>query len=122
MSVFQVNEWWSVQVSSTEEFDMGGMCIGNLDNANPPSDKIAVGSMEGVLRIFNPTRPTYRIEDLVIEENLGFPILQLLLGKFIPSTDHLGLAVLHPTKLVVYEIVPQGYYKIINLYTSLNFL
>lgn len=92
----------------SEEFDFGCMCVGNIDNAVPPSDKIAVGSLQGMLRIYNPTRPSYRIEDLILEETLGAPILQLLIGLFIPSTDNYGLAVLHPRKLVVYEVSPQG--------------
>lgn len=108
MSVFQLNDWWTVQVSSTEEFDHGSMCVGNIDNAYPAMDKIVVGSLSGVLRIYSPTKPGYRIEDLVIEEDLGIPILQLLIGKLIPSTDSLGLAVLHPRKLCVYEVIPQG--------------
>lgn len=108
MSVFQLNEWWGVQVACNEEFDLGCLCIGNVDNSLPPSDKIVVGSLEGMIRIYNPTKPQYRIEDLILEEALGSPILQLLAGRFIPSTECVGLAVLHPRKLVVYEISPHG--------------
>lgn len=108
MSVFQLNEWWGVQVASAEEFDFGCLCLGNIDNAVPPSDKIAVGSLEGMIRIYNPSKPQYRIEDLILEESLGSPILQLLAGRFIPSTESIGLAVLHPRKLVVYEVSPHG--------------
>ena len=108
MSVFQLQEWWSVKVSENEEFDHGCMVVGNVDNAVHPTVKICVGSLEGMFRMYYPTKPGYRVEDLVLEESLGLPILQLLLGKFIPSTDILGIAVLHPKKLVVYEIVPQG--------------
>ena len=36
MSVFQLNDWWSRQISSgDEEFDFGCMAVGNLDNASP---------------------------------------------------------------------------------------
>ena len=123
MSVFQLNDWWTVQVSSTEEFDHGSMCVGNVDNAYPAMDKIVVGSLAGMLRIYSPTKPVYRIEDLVIEEDLGAPILQLLMGKFIPSTDSLGLAVLHPRKLSVYEVVPQGNSLVcLILFTPLSIL
>ena len=108
MSVFQLNEWWGVQVACNEEFDLGCLCIGNVDNSLPPTDKIVVGSLEGMIRIYNPIKPQYRIEDLILEESLGFPILQLLVGRFIPSTECVGLAVLHPRKLVVYEISPHG--------------
>lgn len=110
MSVFQLNEWWGVQVASTEEFDFGCLCLGNIDNSVPPCEKIIVGSLEGIIRIYNPSKPQYRIEDLILEESLGHPILQLLVGRFIPSTESLGLAVLHPRKLVVYEVSPHGIY------------
>jgi len=58
--------------------------------------------------MYQPSKPGFRVEDLVLEENLNYPILQLLLGAFIPSTDIFGVAVLHPKRLVVYEIIPQG--------------
>jgi hypothetical protein len=46
---------------------------------------------------------------LIHEEQLDSPILQVLIGKFIPSSPHLlGLAVLHPHQLTVYEFMPQG--------------
>jgi Bardet-Biedl syndrome 9 protein len=108
MSVFQLQEWWSVKMAEDEEFDHGCMVVGNIDNADPPTEKIAVGSMQGMLRIYAPSKPQFRVEDLILEESLGLPILQLLLGRFIPSSTTLGLAVLHPQKLVVYELMPQG--------------
>jgi Bardet-Biedl syndrome 9 protein len=108
MSVFQLQEWWGVKISENEEFDNGGMVVGNIDNAEPPIEKIAVGSLQGMLRIYSPTRPQFRVEDLILEESLGAPILQLLLGRFIPGSNLLGLAVLHPKRLVVYEVVPQS--------------
>ena len=43
MSIFQIKEWWATTVGSKEEFDKGSICIGNLDNAEPPINKIAVG-------------------------------------------------------------------------------
>ncbi len=108
MSVFRLQEWWSIKVAENEEFDHGCMIVGNIDNSNPATQKIAVGSFQGMFRMYQPTKAQYRVEDLVLEESLGSPILQLLLGKFIPSTDILGVAVLHPKRLVVYEIIPQG--------------
>lgn len=95
-------------MASTEEFDFGCLCLGNIDNSVPPCEKIIVGSLEGIIRIYNPSKPQYRIEDLILEESLGHPILQLLAGRFIPSTESVGLAVLHPRKLVVYEVSPHG--------------
>jgi hypothetical protein len=46
--------------------------------------------------MYFPSKPSYKVEDLILVENLGSPIIQLLLGYFIPSTDILGVAVLHP--------------------------
>jgi Bardet-Biedl syndrome 9 protein len=108
MSVFQLQEWWGVKLSEDEEFDHGCMVVGNIDNAEPATEKIAVGSLQGMLRIYSPTRPQFRVEDLILEESLGAPILQLLLGRFIPASNMLGLAVLHPKRLVVYELIPQS--------------
>jgi hypothetical protein len=45
------------------------------------ADKIVVGSLQGVLRIYQPGGNGFKVEDLVHEEQLGGPILQLQLGK-----------------------------------------
>ena len=57
------------------------------DNNNDENkdDKIVVGSFEGKLRIFKPNRKKnnkYHVEDLIIEKNMGGPILQVGAGKF----------------------------------------
>eukprot|EP01035_Chromulina_nebulosa_P033119 gene33119-44335_t len=108
MSVFQLQEFWAVKAGDSEEFDHGAMIVGNIDNASPPITKICIGSLQGIIRMYQPSKPGFRVEDLVLEENLNEPILQLLLGAFIPSTDILGVAVLHPKRLAVYEVIPQG--------------
>jgi hypothetical protein len=42
MSVFQLHDFWSTKVGDNEEYDIGCMAIGNVDNSNPPSgDKFA---------------------------------------------------------------------------------
>lgn len=46
--------------------------------------KIVTGSLNGVLRVYCPTQSDFRIEHLLLEENLRRPILQLALGYFIP--------------------------------------
>lgn len=115
MSVFQLEEWWSIKVGQDgavssggagggmdgreqprgeEEFDAGCMCLGNMDNASPPSgetiyvlhrvlvvyslftfeslalfylntmynamcvcaEKIVVASLQGIIRIYHPTK------------------------------------------------------------------
>lgn len=37
MSVFQLHDWWSTNISTGEEFDIGSLAIGNIDNSNPSS-------------------------------------------------------------------------------------
>lgn len=114
MSVFQLRDWWGLQLSNSssdsanEEFDLGAMAIGNVDNCEPPADKIVVGSQSGTMRIFYPTRENYRVEDLMVEENFGVPILQVLLGMFLPGSNLLGIAILFPRRLSVFEVIPQG--------------
>ena len=63
------------------------------------------------------------VEDLIHEENLGTPILQIALGRFIPGTQvHIALAVLHPRKLTVFELTASSttgrvmYYTLSKLY------
>jgi hypothetical protein len=83
MSVFQLHDWWSTlpNSSSQEDFDIGSLAIGNIDNANPPAgrllsstflfvdsvclDKIVTGSQQGILRIYAPQRPDFRGESVV---------------------------------------------------------
>jgi hypothetical protein len=37
MSVFQLHDWWTALPNSStdEDFDIGAMAIGNIDNASP---------------------------------------------------------------------------------------
>jgi Bardet-Biedl syndrome 9 protein len=108
MSVFQLQDWWAVHVAEDEEFDAGCFGIGNIDNATNGANKIVLGSLQGMLRIYYPSKPGFRVEDLILEENLVKPILQVLVGRFVPGGEQLGIAVLHPRELVVFEVLPQG--------------
>ena len=65
MSVFQLQEFWAVilhqnystlfmeelccieikvKAGDSEEFDHGALIVGNIDNANPPVNKICIGN------------------------------------------------------------------------------
>jgi len=44
MSIFQIKEWWAANIGNNEEFDKNSICIGNIDSASPPENKIAVGT------------------------------------------------------------------------------
>ena len=80
-----------------------------MDNMDDVGEtKIVLGSFSGILRVYKPSIPEYNVADLILEEDLGAPILQLRLGKFFLGTNQLGLAVLHPRKLAVYELAAGG--------------
>eukprot|EP00118_Oscarella_pearsei_P013887 m.115130 g.115130 ORF g.115130 m.115130 type:complete len:899 (+) comp37533_c0_seq3:53-2749(+) len=104
MSLFKAREWWSASVGSDERFSSGCLCVANIDNKSDGLDKIVVGSLSGVLRIYIPKPPEYHAGDLLIEAQLQDPILQILAGKFVSGSAALHLAVLHPRKLVVYGV------------------
>lgn len=46
--------------------------------------KIVTGSLNGALRMYAPAQSEFKIEHLLLEENLRHPILQLALGYFVP--------------------------------------
>ena len=79
MSLFKAREWWSTKCGSgsDEEFVKGSLAVGNVDNDRSGSNKIVTGSLSGYLRIFHPKTSDYKIEDLMIEQQLGEPILQV---------------------------------------------
>lgn len=89
MSLFRLRESWSTKCGDSEEFEKGSLCIGNVDNERGDSgscclDKIVVGSLSGMLRIYKPQKNNYYPTDLLLEKQLEAPILQLEIGKFIP--------------------------------------
>lgn len=102
MSLFQAREWWTVKPDGDEETHQGNMCVANIDNASDGADKIVTGTFQGLLRIYLPRQAGFKVDDLMLEQNLEQPILQLAAGKF--SGAHLSLAVLHPRVLVVYNV------------------
>lgn len=82
MSLFKAREWWSTSCGTGEEFDLGLLAVGNADDAEDGSHKIVVASFAGVLRVYHPTKREYGVSDLILESDLGSPVLQLALGDF----------------------------------------
>ena len=99
MSLFRTREWWTTRLGSDEEFDAGGIVVSNFDEAEDGQHKIVVGSLAGMLRVLQPSGNDYQVKDLLFEQDLGSPILQISLGRFVPKSDSLALAVLHPRRL-----------------------
>ena len=50
-------------------------------------DKIIVGSFEGKLRIMTPMPREFKIEDMLLEKDLGQPILQVDCAKNLISPN-----------------------------------
>lgn len=67
-------------------------------------DKIITGSFTGFIRIFKPHRSKYQAIDLLLEQQVDGPVIQIEIGKFIPGSQDNALAVLMPRKLCVYSI------------------
>ncbi|CAM9513060.1 unnamed protein product, partial [Hapterophycus canaliculatus] len=109
MSLFRAREWWSTKLGEGEEFDRGSMALGNVDNDSSGGRKIVTGSFQGVLRVHNPVNAGFHIEDLLLEQDLGAPILQVSVGRFIPAAPQVNaIAVLHPRRLGVYTMEAVG--------------
>ncbi|KAF4663058.1 hypothetical protein FOZ61_001993 [Perkinsus olseni] len=113
MSLFRAKEWWSWRVTTNDgtpdEVDgtAGAVAVANIDNDPAGKMKVVVGSLSGILRIFLPKGGPSggsTVEDLIVERNLQWPILQLLPGRFISGSSELFLAVLHPYSLAVYAV------------------
>uniref|UniRef100_A0A7S1IUQ3 PTHB1 N-terminal domain-containing protein n=2 Tax=Eutreptiella gymnastica TaxID=73025 RepID=A0A7S1IUQ3_9EUGL len=107
-SLFKLRDFWATKCGDEEEFDKKSMVVANIDNESSPQDKIILGSFSGVLRIYQPRQKGFKPDDLLLEQQLDAPILQLGVGRFLPNMQQLALAVLHPRKLIVYSVVRQG--------------
>eukprot|EP00727_Mastigamoeba_balamuthi_P004625 m51a1_g14160 putative protein pthb1 (588) ;mRNA; r:62345-66135 len=108
MSLFKARHWWRTRCGSSEEFDQGSLCVDNVDNDPDGSSKIVTGSFQGVLRVYRPTSREFQPPHLLLEQQLGSPILQIEAGRFIPGQKGtIGIAVLHPRKISVYVVVMQ---------------
>ncbi|KAJ3296352.1 Protein PTHB1 [Borealophlyctis nickersoniae] len=104
MSLFKFRDWWTCQSCSTpESFDRGSLCVANIDNDPSTQDKILVGSLDGVLRIFSPSSHIHLPHDLLLELNLEYPILQIAFGRF-GSTSEPLVGILHPHSFVTYTL------------------
>ena len=82
MSIFQTKAWWSTKVGANEEFDHNHLCLAELNPSEPNQSYIIIGSFSGFLRIYDPKRRNYKIEDLIYETDLKNPIIQIITGRF----------------------------------------
>ena len=107
-SLFKARDWWSTRCGDREEFDRGCLLVGNLDNEMSGGDKVVTGSFQGMLRVYQPKQKGFKPDDLLLEQNLELPIMQLGMGRFVTNSPQQYLAVLHPKKLVVFSVQKTG--------------
>lgn len=107
-SLFKARDFWQYRCGDNEEFDRHSLVVANIDNDATGLDKIIVGSLHGTLRIFQPKQKGFRPDDLLLEQELDGPILQLAAGRFLSTSQNLLIAVLNPKKLAVYIVQRSG--------------
>lgn len=105
MSIFSARELWSTRVGHNgEEFDSRCIAVGSADNRRDASQTVVVGSLQGILRIWRPEKRDFSPGDLLLEQDLGAPILQVSLGNFSRQFGPACIGVLHPRAFAVYEL------------------
>eukprot|EP01064_Diplonema_japonicum_P016658 TRINITY_DN24663_c0_g1_i1.p1 TRINITY_DN24663_c0_g1~~TRINITY_DN24663_c0_g1_i1.p1 ORF type:complete len:838 (+),score=128.30 TRINITY_DN24663_c0_g1_i1:34-2547(+) len=107
-SLFKARDWWQTRCGDNEEFDKGCLVLGNIDNDPSGMEKIVTGSFQGILRVYQPKQKGYKADDLLLEQELDGPVLQLAAGRFLANSNHTLLAVLNPQKFVVYSVQRTG--------------
>ncbi|XP_063687264.1 protein PTHB1-like isoform X3 [Bolinopsis microptera] len=103
MSLFKSREWWYVHAGAGEDYDACNICIGNVDNSPDGLEKIIVGSLQGILRIYCPQTKGGNHEDMMLEYQTDSPILGVDIGRLVGDSG-VYLAILHPRKVVVCSV------------------
>ncbi|CAD7957625.1 unnamed protein product [Amoebophrya sp. A120] len=117
MSLFQAREYWSVR--GNEQAHCCVVC--NVDNEPGGHNKIVIGSLDGMLRMYYPRRREYRVDDLILEKVLEGPILQLSAGKFVAGSRDLCLAVLHPKRIAIFMVsASMNQQQAVNYYNTIE--
>ena len=98
------HEWWGVSSGVCEDCCTGCLAVGNLDNTSDGMLKVATGSYSGLLRVYQPHEPVFRVEDVMLETLLDAPILQLACAQLLSDSNRIALAVLHPHSFAVYSL------------------
>nr|CAD2189262.1 unnamed protein product [Meloidogyne enterolobii] len=100
MSLFQFQEWFSATQQNSFSLAVAKI-IGERD-------QIIVGSLDGILTVFDPGRePNHQNEMGVLSTlQIGRPILQLSTGYFLPSygPETIIIVALTPSTLIYFKI------------------
>uniref|UniRef100_A0A183BQH7 Bardet-Biedl syndrome 9 n=1 Tax=Globodera pallida TaxID=36090 RepID=A0A183BQH7_GLOPA len=100
MSLFHVQEWFNVAFPGAHS-----LCVANLVERR---EQLIVGTLDGTLTVLDPGKESENRQEVanLVELNLGRPILQLLVGNFLPAAfDENVLAVLMPNSLLFLRLI-----------------
>ena len=108
MSLFKARDWWRSSAGHDSVFDMSSLVVDCLAGEGDDQHmQLVMVSMTGLVQIYQPTnRPggESRAEDLLLEQQLPLPVLQVESGLFMVNQPGRQLAVLHPRQLSVYQL------------------
>jgi hypothetical protein len=97
MTLFRLNTWWSVE---SEKAEAAAFCVCNLnDNPDESQEQVLIGSLSGILRLYQPDSESYNQSHLIYETTLVSKILQIEHDKFLGPAIGNIFAVLLPKTL-----------------------
>ncbi|XP_058826875.1 protein PTHB1 [Topomyia yanbarensis] len=127
MSLFKVCNWWKTQCPDVEpNYDSFSIHCCRLRIQDGEKDNIIIGSHSGHLSIYQPSYKTlaegeldddrqfeniFQHSDVILETKLALPVIGIRDGKFTTATKadtKLQLAILHPMKICIYQIITVG--------------
>ncbi|XP_058466212.1 protein PTHB1 [Malaya genurostris] len=127
MSLFKVCNWWKTQCPDVEpNYDSFSIHCCRLSIQEGEKDNVIVGSHSGHLSIYQPSYKSlgegesgedqqfeniYQHSDVILETKLSLPIIGIVDGRFttaVKTDTKLQLAILHPAKICIYQIVTVG--------------
>ncbi|KAJ3253130.1 Protein PTHB1 [Chytriomyces hyalinus] len=101
----RVTDWWQHKFDARQSLNC--VDVGKLGNSSDSSEFVVTGCSDGILRVFHPQSQDYIRSHLIYEKNLGYPIIQVSIGFFLPSVLGNCIAVLGSQTLSMLAIQRQ---------------
>lgn len=101
MSIFEGRELWSSTCDAAENFEGNCLAIGPPNAFKQNGVLILMASPSGLLRAYLLHGEGHAVNDLILETNLGLPIVQIEFGWFGEDAENTSIVILHPRKVVI---------------------
>ena len=101
MSIFEGRELWSSTCDAAENFEGNCLAIGPPNAFKQNGVLILMASPSGLLRAYLLHGEGHAVNDLILETNLGLPIVQIEFGWFGEDAENASIVILHPRKVVI---------------------